>query len=703
MASGLGKTMTSIFDIKQFFEDNSDNERVLILCHSEAILNQTKDVFKRNFGDIYSYGMYNHAQKTRRRTDFLFANLQSVNLHLDDFDPCEFDYILVDEAHHAPAETYRKAIEYFRPQFLLGMTATPDRVDDADLSEIFGETVFEYRLVDAIRDRWLSRVKYRIKTDELQNLKFILDSGNRYTLSQLNREIFLPKRDEEIVRIIKDEIKNREDPTTVIFCQSIAHAEHIAKLMGNVAVIHSGMTTTERNISLKGYREGTIKTICAVDILNEGIDVPRTDVIVFLRVTQSKIIFSQQLGRGLRRAKNKDEVLVLDFVSSIDRLSMLFQLKREFKSSIGRYSYHRSRCTGELLSIEMDTPEFQEREEDIIALIEYAEGRTIHRQSFPNWENCSKDAIWSDIVQRFVDFRETNGRIVGKLDLGKDGIPSMYFIKSFLGPEVALTDVQQKAYPDIKCKAWTKDGIEAALDRIAIKLGKVPNQIELRCYAKSHKNAVPSVESLNRVGYKNYREVYQKLGYEIDSSYMPWTDEEIATFMRQAYEQYGRIPTMAEYRNFQLNYGSRCLARTQSAKLAENDIVGQKLSALELASRKMGLLLNKQPKFSRRSTRQLATIFFRMRILKSIKRPTPSRIFLAIQSSRMRLALELGVKPSKTPGLKLCRIIAADQRGKYKQQSPETRGFLQLQSIMLKIKIQLTKTLESYQNHKLKP
>ena len=226
--------MTSIFDIKQFFEDNSDNERVLILCHSEAILNQTKDVFKRNFGDIYSYGMYNHAQKTRRRTDFLFANLQSVNLHLDDFDPCEFDYILVDEAHHAPAETYRKAIEYFQPQFLLGMTATPDRVDDADLSEIFGETVFEYRLVDAIRDRWLSRVKYRIKTDELQNLKFILDSGNRYTLSQLNREIFLPKRDEEIVRIIKDEIKNREDPTTVIFCQSIAHAEHIAKLMGNV-------------------------------------------------------------------------------------------------------------------------------------------------------------------------------------------------------------------------------------------------------------------------------------------------------------------------------------------------------------------------------------------------------------------------------------------------------------------------------------
>ena len=99
MASGLGKTMTSIFDIKQFFEGNSDNERVLILCHSEAILNQTKDVFKRNFGDIYSYGMYNHAQKTRRRTDFLFANLQSVNLHLDDFDPCEFDYVLVDEAH----------------------------------------------------------------------------------------------------------------------------------------------------------------------------------------------------------------------------------------------------------------------------------------------------------------------------------------------------------------------------------------------------------------------------------------------------------------------------------------------------------------------------------------------------------------------------------------------------------------------------
>ena len=548
MASGLGKTLTGVFDIKQLFAAQP-NGRVLVLCHSEAILSQTKEVFKRNFGECYSYGMYNGNQKAPHRTDFLFANLQSMNLHRGDFAPEEFDFIVVDEAHHSPAETYRGAIEYFRPQFLLGMTATPERMDDASLGDIFGETVFEYRLVDAVRDGWLSKVKYRVKTDELQNLGAILDSGEKFSLSRLNREIFVPKRDEEIVRVIREEVKSKENPTMVIFCQSIAHAEKFAELMGDATVIHSRMSAAERAQKLAGYRAGTIKTVCAVDILNEGIDVPRTDVIVFLRVTQSRIVFTQQLGRGLRRAKGKGEVLVLDFVSTVDRLDMLFQFRREFKSSTGRYPRNGVKEPDEYFTLEMDTPTFQEREADILALIEQAQRNAPSRQSFPDWDELSTESIWEDVIHRFVEFRGANGRMVEKTDLGKGVIPSMYFLKTYLGEEVTLTEVCERAYPDAK-KVWTKEKVNAALVQIATQLGRVPSQKDLRTYAKAHKNAVPAKETLDRVGYRSYTDAYIKLGYDVDLSGRPWGMKAIVAGMRQIYDFYGRIPSMAEYSQY---------------------------------------------------------------------------------------------------------------------------------------------------------
>lgn len=197
MAPGLGKTLTCAFDLQGYFTTHPDGH-VLVLCHSEAILSQTKNVFKSVFGDEYSYGMYNGKEKASRRSDFLFANLQSVNLHLEEFNPDGYDYVVVDEAHHAPAETYKKAIEHFNPEFLLGMTATPDRMDGADLEGIFGETVYERDIVDAVQNGWLSGVDYRLELDEIHNLDDFLEK-NIITLSQLNRELFIPKRDEEII------------------------------------------------------------------------------------------------------------------------------------------------------------------------------------------------------------------------------------------------------------------------------------------------------------------------------------------------------------------------------------------------------------------------------------------------------------------------------------------------------------------------
>ena len=371
MASGLGKTITSAFDIVQYFKSHRDG-RVLVLCHSQAIQYQTKKYFKKVFGDEYSYGMYNGVEKASTKTDFLFANLQSVNIHKDEFAPDEFSYCIVDEAHHSPAETYKKAIQYFKPQFLLGMTATPERTDAAGLEDIFGKTVFEYRLESAIRDGWLSDLDYHVLTDEIQNLQQFLDTEVRISLSQLNRKVFVPKRDEEIVRIIKEELSHKKDPTTVIFCQTIEHAERFAELMGDAVVIHSKLDDDTVRERLEGFYSGSIKTVCAVDMLNEGIDVPRTDVIVFLRVTQSKIVFTQQLGRGLRLAENKGKVLVLDFVGAVERFCMLCQLQKELNESISRYPHRKIDEEHEFFNLEIDTPVFRDRKVDIIELIEKA-------------------------------------------------------------------------------------------------------------------------------------------------------------------------------------------------------------------------------------------------------------------------------------------------------------------------------------------
>ncbi|MBR3414501.1 DEAD/DEAH box helicase family protein [Candidatus Saccharibacteria bacterium] len=371
MASGLGKTLTAVFDVKEFLKDNP-NARVLVLCHSADILGQIKEVFRGEFGDEYSYGMYNTNEKATHRTDFLFANLQSVYLHRKEFDPKEFDYVIVDEAHHSQAVTYRRAVTYFKPEFLLGLTATPGRMDGLDIEDIFEETVYSYSLYEAILDGWLARVNHVIELDDLEErldeLKKVSESGETLSVARLNREFFVPKRDEEIAKVIKEKLSFRPNATTVIFCQTIEHAERFAKLMDAV-VIHSSLSVEKRTARLDSFRNRVVKSICAVDLLNEGIDVPSTDVIVFLRTTQSTRIILQQLGRGLRRADNKDEVLVLDFVGNVERLRQIKRMKQEFEDCLKKYG---NSTIKEPYKLNINTSKFKERQVDILQILENA-------------------------------------------------------------------------------------------------------------------------------------------------------------------------------------------------------------------------------------------------------------------------------------------------------------------------------------------
>lgn len=387
MASGLGKTYTSAFAVEKFFADRPF-VRVLVLCHSEKILTQTKDKFKDYFGEEFSYGMYVNYDKATRLTNFLFATFQTMKDNRKNFQKDEFAYIIVDEAHHSHACTYFPTIRYFQPEFLLGLTATPDRLDGQKIEEIYGKPVYELDFVEATNRGLITECDYRLVLDDLSQEKVdeYLQSNEKVSINQLNRTLFMPKRDEEIIRLIREYSADVEDPKMMIFCKTIAHARKIAKLMQgeDVNLVHNGQSDSMNARALQAFRDGEVRTIISVQMLNEGIDVPDANIIVFLRNTVSPAVFYQQLGRGTRLALGKKNVRVLDFVGNCDRIQMVLKLKQEIddfriKIPVKEAFTH---STGnadsrEKFALNITTLEFKVRLVDIIGLLNKAKnGRT---------------------------------------------------------------------------------------------------------------------------------------------------------------------------------------------------------------------------------------------------------------------------------------------------------------------------------------
>lgn len=382
MASSLGKTYTAAFAVEKFFADRPLFGRVLILCHSEKILRQTRRRLKKYFGEEFSYGMYANDKKTTRPTNFLFATFQTMKGNRKDFLRDEFAYVIVDEAHHSKARTYFPTIRYFQPEFLLGLTATPDRLDGQDIREIYGEPVYELDFVEATCRGLIAECDYRLVLDDLsqEKLDACLESDEKLSINQLNSTLFIPKRDEEIVRLIGGYSADIENPRMMIFCQTITHARKIAKLLGDeVALVHDKNSDSVNNRALKAFECGEINTIISVDMLNEGVDVPDANIVVFLRNTVSPTVFYQQLGRGTRLSNGKDKVLVLDFVDNCNRIKTVLELKQEI-DDFKLYPPHGDEGTHgdgeadsrEKFTLNIATPEFKAREVDIIDLLERA-------------------------------------------------------------------------------------------------------------------------------------------------------------------------------------------------------------------------------------------------------------------------------------------------------------------------------------------
>lgn len=522
MASGLGKTLTAAFDVKEFLKSNP-NARVLVLCHSADILGQIKDVFRGEFGDEYSYGMYNSTEKAAHRTDFLFANLQSVNSHRKEFDPKEFDYIIVDEAHHSQAVTYRRAITYFKPKFLLGLTATPDRMDGLNIEDVFGEAVYNYSLYEAILDGWLVRINHVVELDDLEErldeLKKVSESGETLSVARLNREFFVPKRDEEIVKVIKEKLGSHPDATMVIFCQTIEHAERFAKLMDAV-VVHSSLSVERRTARLNSFLSGTVKSICAVDLLNEGIDVPRTDVVVFLRTTQSTRIILQQLGRGLRRTDDKDEVLVLDFVGNVERLRQITRMKQEFEDCL---KTHGATVVKEPYRLNINTSKFTERQVDILQILENA--------GFCHYSD-------EELIELLQAKAKSLGRTPKLKDIKSDGnMPSCIVYCNRFGSWNAALEIAGLSL-NLYHGNYTNDELIELLREKAERDGRVPTRRSVNADSD-----MPSATAYcSRFG--SWNKTLEIAGLLVDRRlYRDYTDEELIELLKAKAERDGRVPT----------------------------------------------------------------------------------------------------------------------------------------------------------------
>ena len=322
-ATGTGKTVTAVSDAKRL------GGRVLFVAHTIELVNQAFDTFCALWPEV-SVGKFSDNQK-ETNTHVVCGTIQSIALNLDLFQEDDFNYLIVDEAHHAAAETYQKVIEYFNPSFTLGMTATPERADDINILETFKKTAHKLDIQTAVEIGALAPVRcIRIHTNiDMSNVRF---NSVKYNIRDLDNVIYVQDRNALIVNTWLDFVKNKR---TVVFCVSVKHAETMAELFRNkgvsVAAVSGKMNSFERNRILTRFAQGEIKVLCACDLLNEGWDCPETEVLFMARPTMSKMLYMQQLGRGMRKASGKEELMVFDFVDNASRFNAPYSMHRLFK------------------------------------------------------------------------------------------------------------------------------------------------------------------------------------------------------------------------------------------------------------------------------------------------------------------------------------------------------------------------------------
>lgn len=343
MATGLGKTLVAALDAVALAGELGRMPRILVLAHREELLDQASLTFQRAFreGGFRPRLSWYAGPQGDLEGDLVFAMVQKLGRleHLEWLQPMAFDYVFVDEAHHSEAASYRRILDRVEPLFLLGVTATPERADGADLTGLFDDHVpFKADLGLGIEEGLLVPFAYIGLKDDI-NYQNIPWRNHRFDPSALAAAAATQRRMEKLWEGWEAHPGTR----TLVFCCSIEHATFAEAWLREqgvrVASIHSAPGSAPRAQTLQSFRVGDLDAICVVDLFNEGVDIPSVDRVVMLRPTESPVVFLQQLGRGLRRHLGKVQLKVLDFVGNhrvfLDRMRVLLAATDRGFQSIG--------------------------------------------------------------------------------------------------------------------------------------------------------------------------------------------------------------------------------------------------------------------------------------------------------------------------------------------------------------------------------
>ncbi|MDR7074396.1 DEAD/DEAH box helicase [Fictibacillus barbaricus] len=338
-ATGVGKTVISAFDYKRFRAQNKGSARLLFVAHREEILKQSLNTFRAILKDA-NFGEMLVGNSIPTSIDHLFVSIQSFNSKklyertTEDY----YDFIIVDEFHHAAAESYQKLLNHYQPKVLLGLTATPERMDGKNILSYFDDTIAaEMRLTEAVDKKLLSPFQYFCVSDtvDLSKLKWsrkgyeIKGLENVYTSNSMRSNL--------IVKSVKKYVTDLDDVKGLGFCVSVEHAKYMSKFFNQVGIpsiaLYGEVQPSVRREAQTRLISGEIKFIFVVDLYNEGIDIPQVNTVLFLRPTESLTVFLQQLGRGLRLSDGKDCLTVLDFVGQAHQN---YNFEEKFRALIGR-------------------------------------------------------------------------------------------------------------------------------------------------------------------------------------------------------------------------------------------------------------------------------------------------------------------------------------------------------------------------------
>lgn len=332
VATGLGKTIIAATIARNLWDRGC--RKILVLCHATDLALQLEQGFWPQITKEVPTSVFFDGLPPRNTEGISFGLYQSLYGYLPGIDPDQFDVVIVDEAHHALAHGFRSCLEHLNPRFLVGMTATPWRGDGQSLSSVFGDPIAKVSLVDGMAMGYLSKVDYRILCDNVDWDNMQSMSQQNLSIRDLNKRLFLPQRDEAVISELKNAIHEVVSPRIAIFSPSIEHSNRFAEMLSAAGIPCAALSKVdkaERRRRLLAFAAGSYQAVCAVDVMNEGIDIPDVNILVFLRATHSRRIFVQQLGRGLRISEGKDKVIVLDFVSDIRRMAEMIDMNNEGK------------------------------------------------------------------------------------------------------------------------------------------------------------------------------------------------------------------------------------------------------------------------------------------------------------------------------------------------------------------------------------